>query len=602
MAKFLTESEIICIIEGDLSELEFTDDEEDTVELQPELAHIERTTGETSTEVNNEQNIPDVGVEVEVRGKEDDNDEDNAPLSIHSIQKPQISKLRNLLWRYEELAPVDTTCDIQFSDPPSEIGSPLTYYKRFVDDEIINNITEQTNLYSVQKNSISINTNCREIHQLLGIHMMMSVVKMPSYSMFWAEKTRYPQVADVMARNRFKMLRSCLHFNNNDKLVPRSDPSYDKLFKIRPFLDKLRKNFLQVEPEEHNSVDEFMIPLKSHTALKQYIKNKPYKWGVKVFARAGDSGFVYDFEIYAGKQTNVSASGLGFSSDIVMRLADGIPKNKNYKLYFDNWFSNYDLQLKLKQNGILSTGTVRKNRLSNCTLKSDKELKNKGRGSFDYRVEKNANIIIVKWFDNKPVHLMSTFVGHQPVQTIERWSVADKKYIQVQRPNIVKEYNVHMGGVDKQDMLIELYRTDIKGKRYYLRIIFHFLDLATVNAWLLYRRHCEQLKIKYMPLIDFKLNVAHGLLFSGDTVTKKRGRPPSSSTNTTSTPPPKRIFTPRPVDDVRFDGIGHWPEHLENKQRCKHCIHSYSRVQCEKCNMPLCFNKEKNCFKTFHCK
>lgn len=108
MAKFLTESEIICIIEGDLSELEFTDDEEDTVELQPELAHIERTTGETSrpTEVNNEQNIPDVGVEVEVRGKEDDNDEDNAPLSIHSIQKPQISKLRNLLWRYEELAPV----------------------------------------------------------------------------------------------------------------------------------------------------------------------------------------------------------------------------------------------------------------------------------------------------------------------------------------------------------------------------------------------------------------------------------------------------------------------------------------------------------------
>ena len=75
-----------------------------------------------------------------------------------------------------------------------------------------------------------------------------------------------------------------------------------------------------------------MIPLKSHTFLKQYIKNKPYKLGVKVFGRAEDSVFVYDFEIYAGKQTNVTTSGLGFTCKTVTRLEDNIPKNKKYKL------------------------------------------------------------------------------------------------------------------------------------------------------------------------------------------------------------------------------------------------------------------------------
>lgn len=62
---------------------------------------------------------------------------------------------------------------------------------------------------------------------------------------------------------------------------------------------------MQIEPEEHNSVDEMMVPLKSHTSMLQYVKSKPQRWGVKVFARAGVSGIVYDFEIFVGKGTKV---------------------------------------------------------------------------------------------------------------------------------------------------------------------------------------------------------------------------------------------------------------------------------------------------------
>lgn len=49
---------------------------------------------------------------------------------------------------------------------------------------------------------------------------------------------------------------------------------------------------------EFNSIDLFF-------SLKQYIKNKPYKWNIAVFARSSNSGIIYDFEKYDGKrQTN----------------------------------------------------------------------------------------------------------------------------------------------------------------------------------------------------------------------------------------------------------------------------------------------------------
>lgn len=91
--------------------------------------------------------------------------------------------------------------------------------------------------------------------------------------------------------------------NDNTNMLARDNPNYDKLFKVRPFIDALQQNLKKIEPEEYNSIDKIIIPFKGHSSLKQYIKNKPHKWGIKVFARAGASGMLYDFEVYVGKGT-----------------------------------------------------------------------------------------------------------------------------------------------------------------------------------------------------------------------------------------------------------------------------------------------------------
>lgn len=196
----------------------------------------------------------------------------------------------------------------------------------------------------------------------------------------------------------------------------------------------------------------------------------------------------------------------------------------------DNWFNSYNLQCKLKNNGIQSIGTVRSNRIAGCPLENDKNMKTKGRGYFDYVVDTENNIVVTKWLDNKVVHVISNYQGPFPVEQVKRWSVAEKTKINVPRPASISEYNAYMGGIDLHDMLVEFYRVDIRVRRFYLRIIYHLLDMCVVNAWLLYRRHCKQLNIKkYLSLLKFKSEIAHALLQSGINKSNKRGRPLSNT-------------------------------------------------------------------------
>ena len=55
-----------------------------------------------------------------------------------------------------------------------------------------------------------------------------------------------------------------------------------------------------------------------------------------------------------------------------------------------------------------------------------------------------------------------------------------------------------------------------------------------------------------------------------------------------------------PADSVRRDGSGHLPSCVKIKQRCKQCVHKFTRVICTKCNVELCLLHDKNCYITYH--
>ena len=57
-----------------------------------------------------------------------------------------------------------------------------------------------------------------------------------------------------------------------------------------------------------------------------------------------------------------------------------------------------------------------------------------------------VEIIALKWYDNKPVHLVSSFADAYPTATVQRWDKKEKKSIQVQCPSAIMIYNKFIGG------------------------------------------------------------------------------------------------------------------------------------------------------------
>ena len=329
---------------------------------------------------------------------------------------------------------------------------------------------EQTNIYSVQQAS-AFRTDVTEIEQYLGILIKMGLVHLPRYSLYWSSELRVPAVADVMSRTRFKELTRFLHFNDNSKIQQRRDDEcYDRYFKISPLVDMVREACLQVEPEQHMSIDEQMIPFKGKNSLRQHIPKKPNKWGLKVMARCGASGFTYDFQLYDGKGPKVDETCGYQPGDFVVKLCETLPKGMNFKLYFDNWFTFLELRLMLRSWGIWTVGTLRSNRIRGATLKTEKELKKAGRGSADMVVDANSGLAVVRWMDNSAVQFSSLHTALEPMCTIKRWDRKLRKYTDVKCPAIVKEYNEFMGGVDLFDMLMALYKVDHRSAKWYRRI------------------------------------------------------------------------------------------------------------------------------------
>ena len=72
-----------------------------------------------------------------------------------------------------------------------------------------------------------------------------------------------PTLARVITISHFEAITKYLHLNDNSKMPARRELGFDKLFKLRPFLESIHANFLlQYMPHKKVAVDEAMIKFK----------------------------------------------------------------------------------------------------------------------------------------------------------------------------------------------------------------------------------------------------------------------------------------------------------------------------------------------------
>ena len=206
-----------------------------------------------------------------------------------------------------------------------------------------------------------------------------------------------------MSRMRFRTLMALLHV-----VDPLNEPAGKKLRKVVGFADFLQGRFKSIyQPRQHVAIDERMVKSRHRSGIRQYIRDKPTKWGKKYWVLADSSNaYVVDFNIYAGRsEWGISQYGLGY--DVTRKLMLDY-ESQGYHLFCDNFYSSVTLALHLYEREILYTGTIIETRQDfPASMKGGKECpKKNSRGAM--RWERDPPVLALQWLDNKVVSMTST--------------------------------------------------------------------------------------------------------------------------------------------------------------------------------------------------
>ena len=438
-------------------------------------------------------------------------------------------------------------------------------FEQFFTDEMIEHIVEQTNLYAVRdKNCKNFNVDGDEIRKFLGLLLISGYHNVPSENDYWStsEDLEIPIFHKTMSRDTFRTLKRYMHIADNSNLAE------SKVAKVFPLLEMLRER-CQVTGTFHEylSIDESMIPYHGHHSAKQFIRNKPVRFGYKMWMLCSADGYPYNFELYCGKDDK---RALPLGTHVVMNMLRPVKNRDEHVVFFDNFFTSYDLLSELARQNTRACGTVRENRTKKCPLISKKEMEKKDRGTFDYRSD--GSILCTRWHDNNIVTVASNYYGVTPLQKCER-NVKKVGKTPVSQPYLISMYNKGMGGVDVCDRMLSSYRPRLRSKKWWWNIFSHMLNLSVVAAYRFYKYVNPTTKVQHK---DFRREIARTLV-KVHTKRKRQGGP--------SVPPPKAI---------RYDNVNHF---LESAAQGRCCVcQKNTRLQCIKCEKRL----HKVCSDIYH--
>ena len=202
-----------------------------------------------------------------------------------------------------------------------------------------------------------------EMKAFIGLLILMGVLHLPRIEMYWQiddDLMRTPGISSIMSRIRFQQIFRFLHLADSSGQIPAGQPGHDKLYKVRKYVDLITSQFsANYTLHQPVTIDEAMIPFKGRLTFKQYMKNKPTKWGIKVFVLSdATNGYIYRIQIYSGKNLD-SDVDVGLCSRVLLELMSDL---HGHQLYTDNYYTSPEVFLALYDKGINCCGTVRVNR------------------------------------------------------------------------------------------------------------------------------------------------------------------------------------------------------------------------------------------------
>lgn len=344
----------------------------------------------------------------------------------------------------------------------------------------------------IDKNIIELIRKCTEAEafRVLGYKWELSTAKLYAFfailyargayeaknidiALLWNKKWGPPFFSNTMSRHDFTEIMRFIRFDDRNQRSQRLQT--DKFAMISEvwykFIDNSQNCY---KPGPYITIDEQLFPTKARCRFTQYMPNKPDKFGIK-FWLASDvrSKYIINGFPYLGKDESREPS-VPLGEFVTMKLAKpyvGCGRN----ITTDNFFTSLPLATKLLAKKTTIVGTIRANRKELPRLA---KLKNDDMALFSTKLYRSNNcmLTVYKAKPRKKVLILSSM--HNSVQ-IEKNNA--------RTPETIQLYNSTKFGVDVTDQMARNYSVKSKSRRWPLQVFFYILDLAGINAWVLYK-------------------------------------------------------------------------------------------------------------------